>query len=521
MEGRTDGLLGGRYRLIERLGEGGMSVVWRGYDELLNRQVAVKVLASRHAADPTFRRRIRVEAQAAAKLSSPYMADVYDYGETPSTHDATMVPYVVMELVDGPSLASQLSGRRSLPWRVTVTIAAQVASALAAAHARGVVHRDVTPGNIMLSADGPKVVDFGISALAGDRDADAEGNILGTPAYLAPERIKGQPVLPATDVYALGLLLYRALTGRLPWDADTVTQMVKAHCYSEPSALPPVDGLPDGIASLSQRCLAKDPAGRPSSAQLASELWDALDGRPERFVPPVPAIEEDPECVAALSTSVLALATNPLSTWSGATTRPAPAASGRVRLGLAGIAVVLTMIGIWAGTNWSDDGHPVLASEPTTLSAGAGPRPAECVVEYRLHRQTKDAFAAAIAVRNSGTVPIASWELTFDLPGEQRMVGGTGAVWSQRGQSLSARATNGTALVSGGQARLTLSARYRGTNPMPVAFQVNGSECAAVLLGSAAVTAGRPEPRHENDDDNSGPGGGGDDDDKGKGKKDD
>lgn len=158
-------LLGERYRLIEQLGTGGMSVVWRGYDEVLGRQVAVKVLASRLASDRAFRHRIRSEAQAAARLCHPNITNVYDYGE--SQQVGLTVPYVVMELIDGAPLTARLSGVGVLPWREAVTIAAEVASALATAHARGVVHRDVTPGNVMLTATGVKVVDFGISALVG------------------------------------------------------------------------------------------------------------------------------------------------------------------------------------------------------------------------------------------------------------------------------------------------------------------------------------------------------------------
>src|SRR5689334_16527034 len=147
-------LLAGRYRLVERLGAGGMSVVWRGYDEVLGRPVAVKVLAAELVSDAELRGRVRREARAAARLSHPNITNVYDYGER---DDGT--PYVVMELVDGQSLAQRMASG-PLPWRTAVRVAAQVASALAAAHAQGLVHRDVTPANVMLSRSGVKVVDF-------------------------------------------------------------------------------------------------------------------------------------------------------------------------------------------------------------------------------------------------------------------------------------------------------------------------------------------------------------------------
>ncbi|MDG4763587.1 serine/threonine-protein kinase [Solwaraspora sp. WMMD406] len=267
-------LLGDRYRLIARLGVGGMSVVWRGHDEILGRQVAVKVLAPEFAPDQVVRNRIRVEAQAAARLCHPHITNVYDYGEA-VRQDATL-PYVVMELVDGESLAARLRREHRLPWRTAVVACAEVASALAAAHTSGVVHRDVTPANVMLTSTGVKVVDFGISALAGENDVGPDGNLLGTPAYLAPERLNGGQVSPATDVYAVGLLLYRSLTGRLPWQAATITQMLRAHLHTAPDPMPPVAGLPAEVVALTHRCLAKRPADRPTSEEVAKILAAAV-----------------------------------------------------------------------------------------------------------------------------------------------------------------------------------------------------------------------------------------------------
>jgi serine/threonine protein kinase len=186
--------LAGRYRLIERLGAGGMSVVWRAYDDVLGRPVAVKLLGPRYATDPASRQRIRDEARAAARLNHPYITDVYDYGESASDHGT--VPFVVMELVDGVPLDQRLRGE-PLPWRFATEICAQVAAALAAVHARGLVHRDVKPANIMLTGSGAKVVDFGISAVAGDR-SERPGQVFGTPAYLAPERLDGGPAHAAS-----------------------------------------------------------------------------------------------------------------------------------------------------------------------------------------------------------------------------------------------------------------------------------------------------------------------------------
>jgi hypothetical protein len=278
-------LLASRYRLVERLGAGGMSVVWRGFDEVLGRQVAVKVLPPSTSADPAFRRRLRAEAQAAARLSHPNITNVYDYGEA-TTVDGEPVPYVVMELIDGESLAAVLARTRKLPWQHAVRITAEVAAALAAAHSRGIVHRDVTPANVMLTPTGAKVVDFGISALIGENDIDPDGSLLGTPAYLAPERLEGGQVSPATDVYAVGLLIYRTLIGQLPWDVGTTTALLRAHQYTEPDPLPPVEGLPADVEALIGRCLEKRPADRPSSAELAGTLAALSAGAPSRgYVP--------------------------------------------------------------------------------------------------------------------------------------------------------------------------------------------------------------------------------------------
>ncbi|MEV6302633.1 serine/threonine-protein kinase [Actinoplanes sp. NPDC051861] len=267
---KTGDLMGGRFRLRDRLGAGGMSVVWRAHDEVLGRDVAIKVLSAGLARNPALLVRIRDEARAVARLRHPNIVDVYDYGEEPSR-----LPYVVMEVVAGRSLSQLLSGG-PLPWRLAVLIGAQVAAALAAAHERGVVHRDVKPANVVVSGARVKLVDFGISAVSGADDR-AAGELLGTPAYLAPERLEHGVVRPATDVYATGLLLYQSLTGRLPWAASTATEMLRAHRYQEPSALPRIAGLPAEVAALCRQCLSKDPARRPSAAAVATVLAAAAE----------------------------------------------------------------------------------------------------------------------------------------------------------------------------------------------------------------------------------------------------
>ncbi|MEU4398027.1 serine/threonine-protein kinase [Micromonospora orduensis] len=263
---QRDELLAGRYRLLERLGSGGMSAVHRAYDEVLERDVAVKVLVG---PDANARQRIRAEALAAARLSHPHVTSVYDYGE--SLLDGVRVPFVVLELLSGTTLEQRLVAG-PLPPRVGMRVCAEVASALAAAHDQGLVHRDIKPGNVMLTPTGAKVLDFGIAAVAGDPEIDFEGRLLGTPAYLAPERLAAGEVLPASDVYALGLLLHRALTGRLPRVAGERGGTPDAPVHVEPDPLPELDGVPAEVQRLYRWCLARDPADRPPAAEAARVL---------------------------------------------------------------------------------------------------------------------------------------------------------------------------------------------------------------------------------------------------------
>src|SRR4051812_2722175 len=280
-------MLGGRYQLLDELGVGGMAVVWRARDEVLGRSVAVKVLARRFAGDPLSRARIRDEARAAATLSPhPNIAQVYDFGES-SDDGGSPRPYVVMELVNGPTLQHRVA-LGPLPPRTVFRICGEVASALAAAHADGLVHRDIKPGNVMVTPSGAKVVDFGIAAAAGPHDP--EEALLGTPAYLAPERLIGGPVEPATDVYALGVLLYRLLAQESPWTVDTTTQMLAAHVYIEPAPMPDLPGVPPAVIDLVGRCLRKDPAERPSAAEASTILADAAEASKALLRPAHPPV---------------------------------------------------------------------------------------------------------------------------------------------------------------------------------------------------------------------------------------
>ncbi|SBT50666.1 serine/threonine-protein kinase [Micromonospora narathiwatensis] len=267
-------LLARRYRLIDQIGAGGMSVIWRARDEVLDRIVALKVLAPSLAADARFRDMVREEARSAAQLVHPHVTAVHDYGETVAP-DGGITSFVVMELLAGEELEHRLTAG-PLPWPEAVEIGAQVAEALAAAHRLGIVHRDITPANVMMTQVGAKVLDFGIATRVGAPDEDEDGGTFGTPAYVAPERLDGAPAQPATDVYSLGVLLFETLTGQPPYAADTWEQLSAALDEAGPPTLDGVPGLPPAVADVCLRCLARDPRRRPTAHQLATVLRDQL-----------------------------------------------------------------------------------------------------------------------------------------------------------------------------------------------------------------------------------------------------
>ncbi len=260
-EVRTDAELGQRYRLVKRIAVGGMGSVWEAEDTVLHRRVAVKLLSDSLSSDQRFADRFRREAQAAARLSHPNIAGVFDYGEDDGHQ------FIVMELVDGKPLSDRLAEPGRLDPAEAVRITVAIASALQVAHDAGIVHRDVKPGNVMLTDSGQvKVLDFGIAAAAG-APLTATGARMGTATYLSPEQAMGEPPSPASDVYSLGVVLYEMLAGRPPFTGDTPVGVAAQHVQREP---PPLDGsardvLPH-VVDACQRALAKDPAVRPASA---------------------------------------------------------------------------------------------------------------------------------------------------------------------------------------------------------------------------------------------------------------
>ncbi|MEV4821122.1 serine/threonine-protein kinase [Micromonospora sp. NPDC049274] len=308
-------LLARRYRLIDQIGAGGMSVIWRARDEVLDRVVALKVLAPSLAADARFRDMVREEARAAAQLVHPHVTSVHDYGETVDP-DGSITSFVVMELLSGEELELRLT-EGPLPWPEAVEVGAQVADALAAAHRLGIVHRDITPANVMMTAMGVKVLDFGIATRIGAPDEDEDGGTFGTPAYVAPERLDGAPAQPATDVYSLGVLLHEALTGRVPYPADTWEQLSAALAGGPAPTLADLPELPAAVARICLRSLSRDPADRPTARQLATALRDhRLPPEPPTATIRVPTLALPPagsptSAAGATHTGVATVATAP------------------------------------------------------------------------------------------------------------------------------------------------------------------------------------------------------------------
>jgi eukaryotic-like serine/threonine-protein kinase len=269
-------VLHGRYRLAEPIAVGGQGEVWRAEDISLGRPVAVKVLRGEYSGDPEFRTRFRSEALHAAGLSHPGIAQVFDYEEGGGGSPC----YLVMEYVDGESLSATIAREAPLsPGRV-LDIVVAVASALAAAHAAGLVHRDVKPGNLLVGRDGSiKITDFGIARAVDAVPLTKTGMIMGTPLYLSPEQAWGRQATAASDLYALGVIAYELLTARRPYEGSPAAVLL-AH---RDTPLPPLPAsVPPGVAGLVHALTAKDPEARPGSATAVADRASRLRADPAR-----------------------------------------------------------------------------------------------------------------------------------------------------------------------------------------------------------------------------------------------
>lgn len=280
----ADEVIAGRYRLIEPLGRGAMSSVWLAQDDELERRVAVKMLAQ--SADPA---RFEREARAAAALSHPNICGLYDYGESDGR------PYMVLEYLPNGSLEQRLQSG-PLPDDEAVRLATEMAAGLAHAHERGLVHRDLKPANVLFDAENrAKIADFGIARMGGSGTLTEAGTVLGTASYISPEQASGHPAGPASDVYSFGVILFRMLTGRLPFVSTNAMELVRMHRDDPPPSVADFrDDAPARLESITTAALAKDPADRPADGgALLRELRGAANDATMLLAPGAPTAASD------------------------------------------------------------------------------------------------------------------------------------------------------------------------------------------------------------------------------------
>jgi hypothetical protein len=353
-------LIDERYELWDMAGSGGMGEVYLAYDRVLDRQVAIKLLKARYASDEEFVERFRHEARSAASLYHPHIVPVFAWGES---KDGTC--YIVMEYLPGGTLKDRIISKGALPTCTAAAVALQIGKALRAAHEHGVIHRDIKPHNILITDSGHvKVADFGIARAAETTTISDHGDILGSAHYISPEQAMGGPVGPASDLYSLGVVLYEMLTGRVPFEVESLSDLPSVNAGGappNPRELNPE--VPEGTDALIMRLLATDPDDRYASAnQLIKDLRRIRDG-----LPPLTFSLADEATTAALETP--AASTLPA---------PAPGGTGPHRRTwfpvVAAFALLALLTTVGAATGWNllrDSGAPsiseILRGAPGTL----------------------------------------------------------------------------------------------------------------------------------------------------------
>ena len=268
-------VLGGRYQVQDKIGAGGMATVFRGLDEVLGRTVAIKTMLPQYASDPSFAARFKQEAQAAAALQSPYIVSVYDWGKDADTY------YIVMEYLRGTDLKSGIRKHGALDCKKVAQIGSQIAQALSVAHRHDIIHRDIKPQNIMVQPDGNiKVMDFGI-ARAKNSHLTQDNSVLGTAHYVSPEQTQGKELGPTTDIYSLGIVMYEAATGQVPFQGDDAISVALKQVNEQPKPPSQLNPKVDpSLESIILKCMQKDPAARFQTAdELYRTLRDYLAGR--------------------------------------------------------------------------------------------------------------------------------------------------------------------------------------------------------------------------------------------------
>ena len=361
-----------RYQLIRRIGSGGMADVFLAHDTRLDRQVAVKVLYRSHGADATMVERFKREAHAAASLDHPGIVSIYDWGETGETS------YIVMAYIAGDSLKQVLGQRGPLPQIEALGIARQVTAALAAAHAQGIVHRDIKPHNILLRPDGQVcVTDFGIARVLDQTSVTTGHVVLGSALYLSPEQAQGQEIDTRSDIYSLGVVMFELLTGRTPFSGDSLPSLALQHLTQTPPA--PSEFRPDitpNVDAVVLKALKKQPGQR---YQSASEMGAAIDaareqlagGAERRIAPPTPQPRPAPPDLAVTAAMASSVAETTLAT----RTRERAARHWPLTLGLAGLLLTglfglfASATGHWSGILPSRAGGIVVTPSPSATAS--------------------------------------------------------------------------------------------------------------------------------------------------------
>ncbi|WAC57646.1 serine/threonine-protein kinase [Gordonia sp. SL306] len=377
-----------RYRLMRLIATGGMGQVWEAVDSRLNRRVAVKVLKAEYSNDPEFTARFRTEAQTTAKLNDPGIANVFDYGETPDRGGGDPLAYLVMELVDGEPLNSVISRMGRLSLTNTLDMLEQTGRALQAAHSQGLVHRDVKPGNILITPTGQvKITDFGIAKAVDSAPVTQTGMVMGTAQYISPEQATGDEATAASDVYSLGVVGYEALTGRRPFLGDGAITVAMKHIRETPPPLP--TSVPGNVRDLIDTTLAKDPRQRYANG---GEFAAAVAAVRAGHRPPRPGAIAGAAAAGALGGAAAAAAMRPTTrsmadtaaaqpatarTTSRPPSRPVPPADDnswttgqKVLAGAAGVLLIaaLALLGYWLLNMDSSSPEAPAPSSTTTIT---------------------------------------------------------------------------------------------------------------------------------------------------------
>lgn len=392
----TSGLtFGGRYQLLSRVAIGGMGEVWQATDQVIGRTVAIKILKDEYLGDPGFLERFRAEARHAALVNHEGIANVYDYGEEEGS------AFLVMELVPGEALSTILERERTLSSDQVLDIVAQTASALHAAHQAGLVHRDIKPGNLLITPDGRvKITDFGIARIADQVPLTATGQVMGTVQYLSPEQASGQSASPSTDVYSLGIVAYEALAGRRPFTGESQVAIAMAQINDAPPELPA--SVPEPVRNLVMAAIAKKPADRPASAQHFARAAQALRrGDVGGAIAIVPAIAGAPATELLDATRVMPSAagndeaTRVMPSMGAGAAAGAAAANAQAAkkkrspwtwplIALIGLLVVLIIGAIIAVLAQPSEEPGDMVSSPPATSGPASPEPTATAEEIRL-----------------------------------------------------------------------------------------------------------------------------------------